>query len=119
MPRTRIYSDGTNDFILEPVNESVVKVTHRDQTGYIGINVEWDAASPYSWCTLPDSAQPSGVRNAVARFSTPDQALSRLCRLLLSEQSKADSQKINPEERQAAARQVLQEFFHGLPPAPF
>ena len=71
MPRTRIYSDGTNDFILEPVNESVLKVTHRDQTGYIGINVEWDAASPYSWCTLPDSAQPSGVKNAVARFSTP------------------------------------------------
>ena len=84
----------------------------------MGINVEWDAASPYSWCTLPDSAQPSGVKNAVARFSNPDQTLSQLCRLLLSEQSKADSQKINPEERQAAARQVLQEFLHGLPPAP-
>ena len=61
MPRTRIYSDGTNDFILEPVNESVVKVTHRDQTGYIGINVEWNGTQP-----VPIPGAPSPIRRSPA-----------------------------------------------------
>ena len=113
----RTYRLDGADFSLEPVNDSVIKVTHRDQTGWIGINTEWDAQRPYTWATSSSRVTDDGIRSIPINIDTPDSALRFLCRALLSEQSKKDSQKINPEERKAAARRVLQEFLQVLPPA--
>ena len=108
--------DGT-DFTLEPVNDSVIKVIHRDQVGWIGINTEWDAQRPYTWTTSSSRVADDGVRNIPINTDTPGSALRFLCRALLREQSKEDSQKINPQERKAAAQRVFQEFLQDLPPA--
>ena len=35
--KKRHYNNGDGEFILEPLSDSLVKVTHRDQTGYFGI----------------------------------------------------------------------------------
>ena len=37
-----------------------------------------------------------------------------LCHILLKDQQKADSKRINPEQRQEAARKVLDEFLREL-----
>ena len=39
----RHYSNGEAEFLLEPMSGSLVRVTHRDQTGYFAINEDWDA----------------------------------------------------------------------------
>ena len=44
----RHYNNGNAEFILEPVNEWVVKVTHRNQVGWIGVSVDWDPQEPYT-----------------------------------------------------------------------
>ena len=113
----RTYRLEGADFTLEPVNDSVTKVTHRDQVGWIGISTDWDAQRPYAWTTSPASVGDEGIHNLVFNTDTPDSALTSLCRLLLVNQRKEDSKNINPQERKAAAQRVLEEFLHDLPPA--
>ena len=48
----RHYNNGEAEFILEPVNDSVVKVTHRGQVGWIGISLDWDPQRPYTTTTF-------------------------------------------------------------------
>ncbi len=55
------YNNGGAEFILEPVSPPVVKVTHRDQTGQIGINADWDALIPYSPTTLESQLKDDGA----------------------------------------------------------
>ena len=33
---------------MDPVNDAVVKVTHRNQVGWIGISLDWDVQRPYT-----------------------------------------------------------------------
>ena len=113
----RTYRLDGADFTLEPVNDSVTKVTHRDQVGWIGISTDWDDQRPYGWSTIPGSAGDDGLHNALFTFDSPDSALRSLCRVLLTGQRKEDSKNINPQERKAAAQRVLEEFLRGLPPA--
>ena len=49
--KKRHYNNGDGEFILEPLSASLVKVTHREQTGYFGISKNWDVAQPYSYTT--------------------------------------------------------------------
>lgn len=47
--RRRHHDHGDERFLLKAVSESVTRVTHRDQTGYVGIGREWeDASRPYT-----------------------------------------------------------------------
>ena len=114
-PKRTYHLDGA-DFTLEPVNDSVTKVTHRDQVGWIGISADWEAQQPYTWTTVPKWVGDDGIHNPVFNADTPDGALMSLCRVLLIGQSKEDSKNINPQERKAAAQRVLEEFLHNLPP---
>ncbi len=111
----RHYNNGEAEFILEAVNDSVVKVTHRDQVGWIGISRDWDAQRPYTHTTLASSIRDDGIEGFVFHHATPDDALRFLCKLLLDSQSKRDSQRVNPEERKTAARKVLREFLDEQP----
>ena len=104
--------EGT-EFILEPLSDSVVRVTHREQTGYFGVAKDWEAARPYTWTTLPTDADE--VDGVAVSYSTPESALDPLCGLLLNQQHKEDSRRINPEQRKRAARKVLGEFLEELP----
>ena len=111
----RHYNNGNAEFILEPVNEAVVKVTHRDQVGWIGISLDWDAERPYTSTTISSQLRDAGISGLGLHHDTPDAALRFLCGTLLNQQSKVDSQRINPEERKAAAKRVLREFLNELP----
>ena len=98
---------------MEPLSDSVVRVTHREQTGYFGVAKDGEAARPYTWTTLtPDADEVDG---GVVSYSTPESALDPLCDLLLNKQHNEDSRRINPEQRKRAARKVLGEFLEELP----
>ena len=111
----RHYNNGDAEFILEPVNDSVVKVTHRDQVGWIGINADWDPQEPYTHTTFSSRLKDDGIDPIGLQFATPDDALKSLCRRMLRQQRKEDSRSVNFEERRDAARRVLREFLNELP----
>ena len=111
----RHYNNGEAEFMLDPVNDAVVKVTHRNQVGWIGISLDWDVQRPYTFTTSPAEISDDGLDGVVFRFSTPDEALKFLCTMLLDDQGREDSQRVNPEERKAAAKRVLREFLNEQP----
>ena len=113
--KKRHYNNGDGEFILEPLSDALVKVTHRNQTGYIGINMNWDVNYPYAQTTMESATHEDGVSGAAWGYSTPEGALKSLCGLILTSQRKKDSMRINPVERKKAARQVLKEFLEELP----
>ena len=53
MMEKRHYNNGEAEFMLDPVNDTVVKVTHRNQVGWIGISLDWDVQRPYTFTTSP------------------------------------------------------------------
>ncbi len=112
--KKRHYNNGDGEFILEPLSDSLVKVTHRDQAGYFGISNDWDARSPYAR-TRRESDICGDAINSIFTYSTPETALNSLCSAMLNDQSKDDSKRINPEGRKDAARQILKEFLEELP----
>ena len=107
------YNNGGAEFILERVDASTVKVTHLEQIGWFGLNADWDADQPYAWTTSERDIKDNGI-DGLFRHNTPDQALNMLCSSLLRDQRRADSKRINPEQRQEAARKVLDEFLREL-----
>ena len=113
--RRRHYNNGDAEFILEPINEWVVRVTHRNQVGWIGISMDWDPQGPYTYTTFSSRLKDDGIDPIGLQFVTPDDALKSLCRWLLRQQRKEDSRSVNFEERKDAARRVLREFLNELP----
>jgi hypothetical protein len=113
--KPRHYNNGEAEFILEPLSPSLVKVTHRGQVGWFGINLDWDVDFPYGYVTYESFIQEDGISGRGLASSTPDGALQSLCRLMLGHQRREDSQRVNPEERREAARRVLREFLEELP----
>ena len=111
----RHYNNGEAEFILEPVNDSVVKVTHRNQVGWLGISLDWDPQEPYTFTTSSSRLKDDGIERVGLQFVTPDDALKSLCRWLLRKQRREDSRSVNSEERKDAARRVLREFLNDLP----
>ena len=87
MMEKRHYNNGEAEFMLDPVNDTVVKVTHRNQVGWIGISLDWDVQRPYTFTTSPRwrrwlKISDDGVggfeslnEQPVLRYSTPDEAL--------------------------------------------
>ena len=117
--KRRIYSYRDEQFILEPIYESVVRVTYMEQTGYVGLNRDWEADRPYTWINWEGDIDEDGISASFSyTYPVPELALEDLCRVLLREQRKQDSQRINPEERKEAGRQVFREFLEELPEAP-
>lgn len=109
------YNYRDSVFILQPLSESVVRVTHRDQMGYFGFNRQWDPSQPYTRAGTATSVHDDGIEGFAYSFSTPDAALTSLCDSMLRDQRREDARRINPEERKRAARQVLSEFIDELP----
>lgn len=99
------------EFILEAISESVVKVTHREQTGYFGVNRNWDPEAPYTLTQSTSMVHADGIEgSAIVSYSTPRIALTTLCAWMLERQRKLDASRDNPEDRKNLARWVLSEF---------
>ena len=112
----RHYTFRGADFLLESISDCVVRVTHVDQVGYVGMSVDWNPDKPYVWATGESQVETEGI-SALATFEyrTIEEALEPLCGLMLRAQRKRDAQRINPEERKAAGRRVMREFLAELP----
>ena len=112
----RHYTFRGADFLLESISDCVVRVTHVDQVGYVGMSVDWNPDKPYVWATEQFQVEAEGIAAFGAfEYRTIEEALEPLCRLMLRAQRKRDAQRINPEERKAAGRQVMREFLAELP----
>ena len=106
------------EFVLEPLSESVVKVTYEDQTGYVGLKRDWEADRPFTWINWEGDVNEEGIWTDFSySYPVPEFALEDLCRVLLREQRKQDSQRIHPGERKKAARQIFREFLEEMPEA--
>lgn len=112
--KTWNYEFGQVQFVLQRLSESLIKVTYRDQVGYLGLVKDFDAGKPYGWSPTWSGVSENGIAYGM-HYSTPESVLSDLCRIMLSDQRKEGSKRINPGERKQAARVVLREFFHELP----
>ena len=75
MMEKRHYNNGEAEFMLDPVNDAVVKVTHRNQVGWIGISLDWDVQRPYTFTTSPAQISDDGLDGVVLRYSTPDESI--------------------------------------------
>ena len=112
--RERRYNFKDTEFILEPLNPNVVRVRHRNQVGYSGVNQERSHIFPYAFSTSEPMVKGKGV-NSVLTCGTPDDALKELCELLLHLQSKEDASTLNPDDGKEGAERALQNFLEELP----
>ena len=99
------------EFILEAISDSVVKVTHREQTGYFGVNRNWDPAAPYTLTQSTAMVHADGIEgSSIISYTKPGGALKTLCGWMLENQRKLDVSRDNPEDRKNLARWALGEF---------
>lgn len=49
MRETRKYNYEGAEFILETISDSVIRVTHREDTGYFDLSGDWEPNRPYTW----------------------------------------------------------------------
>ena len=112
-PKVWSHNNGQAEFILRSMSESLVQVTHRDQVGYIGVNQNWDVGKPYTWtfmdrtagpggADMERTARPDGIHGNPFGVSTPEEALTLLCNLLLETQGKRTQSGSTPR---SASRQ--------------
>lgn len=122
--KRRRHNVGDAEFILEPISDSVVRVTYREQTGFFGLRGDWEPNRPYTWTLNERKVREDcigwghslGIRlRSLATYSSSDAALKALCEAMLREQREADASRVNPEERKATARRVLSEMMEGIP----
>ena len=64
MTRKQIIVRGES-FFLEPLSPSVVRVEHRDQVGWFGINRNWDVDNPFAFQTWEPESYDDGVGNSM------------------------------------------------------
>ena len=70
--RRRHYHYGEAEFMQEPVNDAVVKVTHQNQVGWTGISLDWDGKRPYTSTTIPSQMRSDGIDGTGFLYSTPN-----------------------------------------------
>ena len=114
MTRKRVTIDG-EDFFLEPLSPSVVKVEYMDQVGWIGVSKECDVDRAFAYQTWPLESLDEGVGSSMTLTSTPQSALRCLTYGLIEAQRKEESQRINPKALRGMAQWALQEYLEGLP----
>ena len=124
MSEKRLYTHEGKECILEPVSDSVVRVTYREQTGFFGLRGDWEPNEPYTWARYGgmvrgnyiDPSHGLGIEiHSLFTYSSSDGALKALCESMLDDQRSADARRISPEERKAAARRVMGEMLEGVP----
>ena len=113
--RKRHHDHGDAEFLLAPVSESVVRVTHRDQAGYFGIAREWeDSAKPYTSTSREDDVRDDGIGGAAVGYHTPGEALESLCEEMLTDQRDEDARQARAEKWPGPATSVLRDFLEAM-----
>ena len=102
------------EFILEPLSPSVVKVEYGDQVGWVGISRDCDVNNPFAYQTQPLKSLDEGVGSSLTAAPTIQSALRCLSYSLIEGQKKEEALRINPQARRGMAQWALQEFLDGL-----
>ena len=97
--RQYIHEDAV--FILESLSDSVVRVTHREQSGYFGFSRNRDPSNPYTTASSGYGVSDRGIDGmaGIFTYSSPDAALKALCDSMLRDQRREDARRTNPEQR--------------------
>ena len=113
MTRKRVIIRG-EEFILEPISPSVVRVEYGDQVGWIGISRDCDVNNPFAYQSRPPDSLDEGVGSSLTAVPTIQIALRCLSFSLIQAQKKEEALRINPQARRGMAQWALQEFLEGL-----
>ena len=113
MTRKRVLIRG-EEFILESISPSVVKVEYKEQVGWVGISADCDVNNPFAYQTLPLKSLDEGVGSSLTAVPTIQIALRCLSFSLIEGQKKEEAPRINPQARRGMAQWALQEFLEGL-----
>ena len=107
------YKHQGETFLLNDSKGCYVKVTYKDQVGYLGVNLQGSAESPYCWWDDGDRpVTPDGLRFGNSNSVDEEGNLRALCGSLLRRHKQAEARKVfNPKE----VCHSLHEFVKGLP----
>ena len=107
------YKYEEETFLLDDSKGCYVKVTYKNQLGYLGVNLEGSAERPYCWWDDGDRpVTPDGLRFGNATGVEEEGNLRALCGSLLRRHREAEARKVfNRRE----ACDSLHEFVKGLP----
>ena len=118
--RRRHHSCGGAWFLLKPVSESVARVTHRDQAGYIGISREWeDSSRPYTSTRREEEVRDDGVAVDRVCHPKPSEAFGLLCDEMLADQRLEDARSARAERSLEPAAATLRKFLEEMPGGPY
>ena len=113
MTQRRVLIKG-EEFFLETISPSIVKVTHKEQVGWIGLSKDSDDNKAFAYQLWPLQAGEEGVGTSLTDAQTPRQALLNLAFRLTRRQERDDYLRINPKARKGLAEWELKEFMEGL-----
>ena len=117
--RKRHHDHGDAEFLLAPVSESGVRVTHRDQVGYFGIARKWeDPTRPYTSTRREDDVCDDGIGGVAVGYHTPGEALESLCAEMLADQRDEDARQARAEQWHGPATSVLRDLLEAMPSGP-
>ena len=102
------------EFFLETVSPSMVKVTHKEQVGWIGLSKDSDDNKAFAYQLWPLQTGEEGVGTSLTDAQTPRQALLNLAFRITRRQERDDYLRINPKARKGLAEWELKEFMEGL-----
>ena len=102
------------EFILEPLSPSVVKVEYKDQVGWIGISRDCDVNNPFAYQSRPPDSLDEGVGSSMTAVPTIQLALRCLSYSLIEGQKKEEALRINPQARRGMAQWALHEYLDAL-----
>ena len=113
MTQKRVFIKG-EEFLLETVSPSIVKVTYKEQVGWIGLSNNSDDNKAFAYQTWPLRAGEEAVGTSLTDAQTPRQALLDLAFRLTRRQERDEHLRINPKARKGLAEWELKEFMEGL-----
>ena len=113
MTQKRVLIKG-EEFFLEMVSPSIVKVTYKEQVGWIGLSNNSDGNNAFAHQTRPLKTGEEAVGSSMSDAPTSRLALVELAIRLTRRQERAEYLRINPKARKGLAEWELKEFMEGL-----
>ena len=102
------------DYFLEALSSSIVKVTYREQVGWIGLSTSSDDNKTFAHQTWPLQEGEKTLGTSMTDAQTPRLALLALAFRLTLRQKRAEHLRINPQAREGVAQWELKEFMENL-----
>ena len=98
MPKTRTHKYNGKTFTLHEGEGCYIRITHRRQTGYAGVNLRGTKDRPYAWHTDKGSVTADGLQGG-GGASSMDDVIRVCCNSLAHTADEIEQRReFNPEE---------------------